>query len=423
MIDEKEINLSAIITVIWERGKRIMIFTIICSVLGALSSLTIKNRYEARADLMLNPSKIGERIMEKPAIPIKTYDDLFFHPGVYKDIIDKFELDESPYNLKYPNDLSGRVRINNDDASAMYVFSVQLEDATMACDVTNELAAQAIAIVNHFVDFEQKESTQKIETESNKSLDTVYYFRDIYLKSIKTNLKPLQMQKVANHLTMYSDNIRQKENLDFSIIELANRKKGFEEIFSASNTDFTETITVKRSILTEPLVLETIRDKVGYDANLADLAGMRFTDEHINGSYAALNMEYQKLMVDLPAQIIKRDALALRAEEHLKKITELQTALYDMEVEELFTKGDMDRALEVFAGINKDAGWAGTTVASERQDLVLVHEAVVNPKKVYPRRSLMVGLTGMSAFLLSFLYYLLVDLYGLMTLRTKKEEE
>ena len=92
----------------------------------------------------------------------------------------------------------------------------------------------------------------------------------------------------------------------------------------------------------------------------------------------------------------------------------MQNRVFEADLDEMIKKAELDRALEIYSGIDKQAGWAGTTVTTERQDLVLWIKAVPNLKKVFPSRSIMVAVAGMMAFLLAFLFYLLVDLYGLM---------
>ncbi len=422
MIAEKEINLSSILTVIWERGKRILIFTVICAAISAVASLMIHNRYNSVASLMMSPSKLGERIMQRPVIPIRTYEAFLTYPGLLEKMIDKYKLREAPYKFRYPQDLLERIKVSYIMDTALLEIHVQLEDPLVAADVANELAQYAVNTVSRLVEIEQMSSTSKIEEQSNKSLSDTIQYKNIYLESLKRNLKPYHMQTLNNYMSMYATDMQQKETLDASIVELEEKIRKFEsEVFSATS-EYKQRVQLRRAVVTDPLLLEEIREKKGGEISMDDLENIVFYEEQMDPYYNQLLMQYKSLLADLPSQIKKRDFLAARIEELKTEIVTLQSKVFEMDVEELVTKGDFDRTMEIYSGINKEVGWAGTTVASERQDLIVVDPAVPVKKKVFPRRSLMVGLAGLSAFLLSFLYYLILDLYGLVKLQAKRED-
>lgn len=422
MIEEKQINLSSIITVIWERGKRILIFTLVCAGLAAIATLTIHNRYHSVASLMMTPSKLGERIMQRPVIPIRTYEAFLTYPSLLEKMIEKYQLKQSPYKFRYPQDLFKRIRVAYIIDTALLEIHVQLEDPQVAADIANELAQYAVKTVSRLVEIEQVSSTSKIEEQSNKSFNDTIQYKNIYLESLQRNMKPFHMQTLNNYMSMYATDMQQKETLDASIVELEEKIRKFEsEVFSATS-EYKQRIQLRRAVVTDPLLLEEIREKKGGEISMDELQNIVFYEEQMDPYYNQLLMQYKSLLADLPSQIKKRDFLATRIDELKTEIVSLQSKIFDMDVEELITKGDFDRTMEIYSGINKEVGWAGTTVASERQDLLIVDPAVPVKKKVFPRRSLMVGLAGLSAFLLSFLYYLLLDLYGLVKLQTKRED-
>ncbi|MGC9326158.1 MAG: Wzz/FepE/Etk N-terminal domain-containing protein [Candidatus Hinthialibacter sp.] len=423
MIDEKEINLSAIFKIIWERGKRIMIFTLVCTVISAGASLLIKNRYESIASLMMNPSKLGESIMQRPVTPMGSYLHFFTYPKHLMEIIDQYQLDEKPYKFRYPGDLKRRMFVSYVPNTSMFEIHVQLEDPQLAADVANELAERACNTVNQLMKIEQNVSTAEIEEESEKIFNEALQYKNVYLDTLKRNMKPLQIQTINNLMSMYATAMQEKETLDASILELEEKRRRFEEDVFSATSEYKQKLEVRRALVTDPLLVDQLRERKGEEINLDDLSDIVFYEETIDPYYNQLLMEYKSLLADIPSLTAKRDFLAKRTVEIQEKITQLQNELFEMDVEELVDKGNFDRAMEIFSGIDKEAGWAGTTVVSERQDLVLVDRAVPIKKKVYPRRSLIVVMAALTAFLLSFLYYLLIDLYGLMIDRSKKESE
>ncbi len=418
---EKEINLSSIIRVMWERGKRILLFTLLCTALAAIVSLLIHNRYESAAVLFMNKSKLGERTMQYPSVPMRTYEKLFMQDEVILDVMKKYALDQSPYSFKYADDLRDRIMVYYLIDTSLINIAVVLEDPQTAADVANELASRAIAKVDNLLRIEQNTSTHEIETQSDKIYNEAIGFKNTHLETQKRNLLPMQIQTLSNYMTLYANAMQQRDTLDHSIVEQERRKVGFEEILSATS-DYKQKVELRRALITDPLLIQQYREQHGGEIRLDDLKDIVFVEEQMDVYYNQFMMEYKKLLIDLPSLIPKRDSLLKSEQDYKKKIEDLQTKMFDMEMEELVTKGDFDRALEVYSGINKQVGWAGTTVATERQDLVQVSHAVPNLKKVSPRRSLMVAVSGMSSFLLAFLYYLLVDLYGLVRSNTGRED-
>lgn len=140
---EREINLNAVMIVMWERGKRIAFYTLICMIVAAVATLFIPKRYRSEVNLFMTKSKIGERAMEFPSVSIDTYEKLFYRELMLKNIIDKFQLKEKPYRLKYPKDLRKRIDVDTEKGTSLISVYVELEDPQMCADVANEIALQA----------------------------------------------------------------------------------------------------------------------------------------------------------------------------------------------------------------------------------------------------------------------------------------
>lgn len=419
MIEEKEINLSSILTVIWERGKRITIFTIVCFIIGVVTAFSIKNRYEGVAYLQMNISKLGERTMERPPTPMRTYEMYIANPVVQLEIIKKYHLNEKPYKFKYPQDLGRRMGISYLENTALLKVYVELEDPALAADVANDLASKAVETANKLMGQEQLFTTSEFAKQSNRLYIEAERLKKVYLDSLLTNMKPVHMQELNNYMTLYAAAVQQKDTLDASLVELERKKNVFEsEVFSASS-DYKQKVQLRRAVVTDPLLIEHIREQKGASVNLDDLKDIVFYEESLDPYYNQLLMEYKSLIADIPSLTAKRDFLDGRIKQLQTDMENTQKRIFEMDVDELVTKGDYDRAMEIYSGIYKEEGWAGTTIASERQELVVVEKAVPLMKKVYPKRSLIIGLTGFSGFLLSFLYYLLFDLYGLLRLQKR----
>ncbi|RJP21510.1 MAG: hypothetical protein C4527_23460 [Candidatus Omnitrophota bacterium] len=408
----KEINLSAIFNVMWERGKRIFLFTFVVMIVGAICTLFIHNRYGATAILVMNKSKLGERIMAYPAHPIFSYPPLLLHNSVLQYLMEKYELDKSPYKFDYPEELGARLGVDIIMETSLMKIYVELENATTAANLVNELATKAIEYNQQIMENEKKASNFQLSVEVESVSSTVKTLSDQYLITMKKNLKPL----VINELNTYNATIatlrQELETLKSSIVELENQVIAFEDIFPAT-TAFDLIIPTQRFIFEDNVMLETYR-KTHPDFDIKSMEGLTFTAESVNPGYLELQREYKKLKVDLVARKERSIYLDERIQTLVSESKEYQHKIFEMDMEEMLLKADLDRGLEIFSGIDKQERWASTTVTTERQDLYLVHPATPSKKKVFPRRSLIVAVIGAIAFLLSFLYYLLIDLYGLM---------
>jgi capsular polysaccharide biosynthesis protein len=408
---EKEINLSSVLIVIWERGKKIAIITGLFMVFGALGTMLMKERFKSEATLFINLSKIGERTMQFPAVTVETYEKLFYREPMLKEVIDIFALDEKPYNLKNPKDLKNRIDVESMNHISLILVTVELEDADMAAAVANEIARKAQETNQQIRELEAESSIVAIGEAVLPIIDRMNDFRDTYKRILLENTRNVLNTEFNTNLSTLAQYRQEMANVDISIVELEKRLELFETIFSA--TDFTETITTHKHVTFNPLADNAVEEVIG-EADMRKLNQLQLLDEAVNPAFVGLNQEYQKLKVDLPAMIAKREILVKQIQKLDVLVIEQSKQLTEMEIDEMVAKADFDRMLEIFGGIDKQIGWAPTTVITERQDLYILNEAIPIYKKVYPRRSLVVGLVGMISFLLVFMYYLMADLYGLV---------
>lgn len=423
MVEEKEISLSTILYVVWDRGKMILLFTGVAMVLTYLISFSTPNRYKAAAMLIMNKSKIGTRTMLNPAIPMKTFDELYNSKKILKEVMDNHkEFKKYPYNFKHLSDLEERVDAHEVWGSSLIRIEVTLEDPVLAADVANELATKAIKINDNLIRFEKEASKRRYATELEFIQLQTDDFQKDYLELLTKNLKPTLIAKLGNKTSILLTLEQEKETLDHSIIELQERELRFKSVLAG--TDFTPIITIERKVVVSPIMADVVNSQVNEPLDYKELQDLTFLEQTINPDYSTLYAEYKKLQVDLPAMQKKRDSYHERIEVIDNEIETMQKRLSEIDLEEMVAKANFDRSLEILSGIDKEEGWAGTTVTSERQDLYLIDEAIPDNKKVYPKRTLTAALGGMIVFLLSFLYYLLVDLYGLLAgFKTKRDDE
>jgi len=426
MVAEVEISLNAVVNVIWDRGRRILYFTAVSMFLGMLATFIVHNRYESHALLLMNKSRLGEETMKNPAIPMDTYVTMVTADDVMQDMIQKYGLRESPYNLRYPNDMRGRVQVYYLMGSSYLSISVVLEDPTLAANVANDLAEQTITKNRELMADEKKSSQQLITEEVNKIKLRQDQYKEDYLNLLLKNNKLVLMKELDTNQTILATLRQEEETLDNSIREQEEKMVKFKALFFDPqfdrHPDFQKIIPVWKSIFSDNASMELVKQATG-NVDFQDMAQMGIHDEMLNTGYITLLQEYSKLQVDLPSLIAKQVRTASRIAEVEAKVEEQNKTFNKMDVAETEAKANYDRELEVYSGIYKDLGWAGTTISSERQDLILSNKAIPIKKKIWPRRSIIIALVGLVAFLMSLMYFLLADLYGMLHsgIWTKKE--
>ncbi|MEW6234165.1 MAG: Wzz/FepE/Etk N-terminal domain-containing protein [Candidatus Omnitrophota bacterium] len=426
MVAEKEISLNAVVNVIWDRGRRILYFTAVSMFLGMIATFIVHNRYESHALLLMNKSRLGQETMKNPAIPMDTYVTMITADDVMQDIMQKYQLRSSPYNLRYPNDMRGRVQVYYLLGSSYLSISVVLEDPVLAADVANDLAERAIAKNRELMAGEKSSSQQLISSEIQTIEQRKIKFKKDYLDLLLKNNKQVLMKELDTNQTILATLRQEKETLDNSIREQEEKMVKFKALFFdpqfERHPDFQKIVPVWKSIFSDNASLELVKAATE-NVDISALAQMGIHDEMLNTGYITLLQEYSKLQVDLPSLIAKQVRTASRIAEVEAKVEEQNKAFNEMDVAETEAKADFDRELEVFSGVYKNLGWAGTTISSERQDLILSNKAIPIKKKIWPRRSMIIALVGLVAFLMALMYYLLADLYGMLHsgIWTKKE--
>lgn len=428
MVEEREISLSAVIDVVWERGKRILFFTVVSMFLGMLATLLIPNRYASTATILMSKSKLGEQTMQNPAIPLDTYVDMMTTDDLMMEMINKYQLDESPFNLRYPDDMRGRLLVFQVQNSSHLKIQVALEDAQLAADVVNDLATKAIQKNQYLMEQEKIISQQRISEEIQLLKKNVTQTQNNYQEIVLENNKQVLIKELDTNQTILATLRQELSTLDNSIAEQKVKVEYYKDLFYdplfERHPDFEEKITLFRSIFSDNLSLEMVKQATS-ELDLDSLTEKGIVDEVVNQGYLDVLKEYTSLQVSLPGLIAKRIDAASKIAALETKVEEQNDRFHEIDIEETEAKANWDRALEVYAGIEKNLGWAGTNIYSERQDLILVGEAVPIEKKIYPRRSLMIALVGLVAFLLALMYFLLSDLYGLLRFGkpiTKKDE-
>lgn len=412
MTIEREFQLSSIWDIALRRGARIILFAAMCAIVAGLFSLAMPNRYNSEVRLLMNKSKIGERTMQSPALPMDSYHEIFFPPSVLQEIMDEFRLEQPPTRLKHYKDFEKRISLAIRERGSTFVLRVTLETPQLAADVANALAQKAVELNESLIEQEFNRSFELIGRQYQLAKERTDRYLEDYEIMLLENNKNTVMHRLNSSNTILATLRQERMNSERALVQLSERKLWFEEILSA--TDFKPTIEVKRSVLSDNFSLLISRQMLEDEGDIEALVQLQFVEETPNQAYINLQEEYKKLLVDYPAEEKNYNLIVERIEEYEELVEKLEDTLNLMEIAEMEAKANYDRSLEIMGGIGKELDWAGTNIWSERQDIDIIGYAIPDDRKVFPQRSLIVFITGLIAFLLAFLFYLLTDLYGLV---------
>ena len=134
--------------------------------------------------------------------------------------------------------------------------------------------------------------------------------------------------------------------------------------------DLKKIITLKRSVVDDPVILEEIRDASG-QVDLESIKDIDLYIEQLDSTYIMLESEYTKAKIDLAALKKRLEETEKEIKTLEQQLAEQQRELFIMETDEMIAKADFDRQLEVMSGVDKQVGWAGTTVTTERLDVIV----------------------------------------------------
>nr|HPO08667.1 hypothetical protein [bacterium] len=224
--------------------------------------------------------------------------------------------------------------------------------------------------------------------------------------------KQYELEKLQKYLdNLYSQwqlRMSERENLLISDRELTARVASLEEAIQHQP----EKIYLTRALSEEAVLLEMIRSATP-DVKGSRLPDLSLTIESPNPEHYALVAEKDRLEAQLKGDQAKLAQIEATLPGLENQVRETQNKFYDANMEVARLKAEYDRSYEIFGGIDKELGWAFTTIFSERYEMIQVNQALAKDAVASPNRPAVVVLSGSLAFLMALAYFLLKDLYGI----------
>ncbi len=411
---EREINIGAVVQVIWNRSRKILGLAMVCAIIVYSLTLLLQNRYAARAQLILDSSKVGVRSLSAGnQASTTTYANFVTGDPLMTKILEEYpQLREEPYELERIDALAGRVTVERVGETNIIEVVVLLEDAELAAEVCNALVSGATELNMHLIRSEMLSTAQLFRDVLGPQTDRTTDLREGYLSMQKNDHIDSFRSLIEVKRTVMEGRHVQLKNLEISQLEMSTTIAKKREALAK----LAKILYVRRSLAEDNVLMEAQRRK-NPDTTADGYLIASVTVEEINPSYLGLEKEIYDLEAQLAGDLAKKTEYERTIPKMKKEIDEKENLLFDMQMSQEVARTDWLRDFEILSGIAKEEGWVGATVFANRPILHVLNRAVVDTKKDWPKRSLIAGSAGFMVLLLTAAYFILHDLHHFMLSR------
>ncbi len=409
---DREINLGAVVQVIWDRSRKIFGLAFAAAALAFAASQLLPDRYGAWAQLHVKPSYIGTRSMAREKlVSVETYEHFITGEPQLLKVLEKFpQLKDAPYNMEKAKDLATRVSVDRVGETPIIQIYVELrEDPQLAADVCNALAEQAVKLNDDLELEEAQRSTNKFINILSDRHETTRDLRQKYLELQKTHKMEILVKEIGQKLSTMELRRAEKSNLEISQLELGARIQSLQ----AALSEMIPTVPLQNSLIENPVLMESLREK-NPNASAAGILKATVTSEAVNDAYLQLTAQLKGLKAQLDGDRAKYDKIVEELPLLEQEIKELEQKRIEWEMEEDVARSEWILSLEIQSGIDKEEGWAEATVSSNRVVLQVLNAAVADDEAESPKRLVIAGVAGTMTFLLALAYFILRDLHNLI---------
>jgi len=392
---EDEVDLMKYVFALWRHRLAVTVMTLACGLAAFFVSWRTQPTYEATAQLVVSQSKVGE--LTSPAVSTASYKALLDNQSLALQILREFALDKPPYNIRVSSFRAGIVSSEVLRDTNVIVVKVRLPDAALAARVANRYVELSIGLAQRLSQEETVTARDIIKTQLDQSrqrLDQAEARLQAYKREAQVDL----LKKDVDTL------LGQRGDLLKLIVELEGEKARLamaqEQLSQKDRID-----TVKRSIDTDPALMEAARQNTKQDGQILPL---QLRNEFVNPVYESLDqvvatsktrlsgLENQKIEL---VKVLKLDA---------PQIAQL-SQLYAKEIELARLETEYDLAKKIYIDVASRYEQARVQVASRTAQLQLLDSALP-PDRPLSRGVLMNTEIALAAgFMLSMLGMLFFD--------------
>jgi uncharacterized protein involved in exopolysaccharide biosynthesis len=379
--DDDVIDLAPLLAGIRSNAVLVVAAAIACASIAAVYSATRPGVYEATAAVILSQSKIGDHA--DPA-SLATFQPLLQSRSIAAAVIREFGLDKPPRNVSTTQFFDSMVSVEQVRNSTVFLVRTAFDDPDLAARIGNRVAENAIEM-----------SRRVSQQEALRSRDDLLQQRDEAKTRLDDAVEALRKFRETSQIELVQKDVDamlgQRGELLGLLIQIESEKaklaKAEQELTTRQRIG-----TVKRSIESDPAMLETARKSAG---SSADLLSLETRNEFVDPVYENLDTQVATSRTTLAALERKR-AQVVDVRRLDSSQLGLLTRLYDLEGAQARLEMERDLAMTVYRQVATAYETARVQVASRSAQLELLDRAVPpdRPNSKHVLRNTLVALVA-----------------------------
>jgi len=167
--DEDELNLAEYIHAVWRHRVAIVAGILAVGLAVFVLSWLMKPTYEATARLAVSASKIADTPVGSMTALVPYYKAVLESPAVAQTVVDRFQLNNPPYNLSAGRLLEERISVEIERDANIIVAKSRFQAPDLAANVVNQLVDEGIAMAVRLSQGEAVASRDQLKTEVDQA--------------------------------------------------------------------------------------------------------------------------------------------------------------------------------------------------------------------------------------------------------------
>ena len=415
---EKELTLGDILRLLLKRWKVLgLLFAVTTGAIFGVTWFLLDDMYCGEAVLLVMSSKLRSKQMAQDylGLSLESYIRLVDNKQVVVNLFERLgQHKESHPDSPIPEtmrlkDFRRRIRVEEVRNSECIRIQVFLEEPQLAKEFANELAKQAETRNFQLLGADTSDSvsymSRKVQS-SSVELETM--LEELVRFKQKANLEELN-QEIDVAFGLQESWKVEKVYLEISIRETREKLRALD----AEKNIYPERKTLKRNITESPELAESLR-KMPSDVPIDSILELGLDVEILNPVYSTIEAGISEASVELSIKQEKLTDLTMRLESIEKRLDGLLAEKHQKEriLEELDIKKGL--AKQQFERYMTWQSEVDAVVASERQDLRLIDEAIVPEKPTGPKRLFIALTAGVMVMMVGFFAFLARDIYRMI---------
>lgn len=404
----EEISLVDVIQIMIKGKWIISIVTAVFFILSVIISVFIMQPvYESQAMLMISPitnvsakeddnnfSDLVSSLSQYPQMTIDTYREQVKAPAILQYLRKELGMEDTPLSV-----IANKISVKAIDKTNLITISVKDKDPAQAAKIAN-------LVSNRFTEFVTETNKKQAETSA---------------KFIKEQMKQekLNMEQTSKKLEEFLAKPRGPQELQLELDGKLEKITEFKTIASQVKVDLAaaksslshgqslmkstpKTLVTSKTLLNDDLLSGLIKDRTGLSTK--DIAKLTLSDEQINEVYVVLAGLVNELELQVSSLEAQSEGLESEINIMQKEIETLQSELAVKQQEYDLLQHEMDLNKQTYDAYQAKYKEAMIKESAEigKSSIVVVSEAIEPKTPVAPQKSLIISVSSLIGFIISF---------------------